>query len=254
MCAMVTIEEKDKCTMANTGAGICCPNIDNGGSDRETPHVPIVFPESTPPSIPSNPLSLLPRSFPVITLQDVQQAIEKAVQWLQRLDSTESELGRQQLFAKPQTQEDDHQNFFGNDAQSRQLNRDGEKMVQTAVELTKKFGFNELESRSALKTLSFANSLFADTCPKNIACQPNARYRTMDGSCNNQRNNDWGKAFTAFNRIVFPAYADGIDSPRTVGKSGKQLPSARQVSFTASPDIPNADKFLTNNVMQVYKI
>ena len=52
------------------------------------------------------------------------------------------------------------------------------------------------------------NTVIADSCPRPPVCG-DARYRTMDGSCNNLANRDWGKAAIAFQRIVAPDYSDG---------------------------------------------
>lgn len=40
-------------------------------------------------------------------------------------------------------------------------------------------------------------------------CDPNARYRTYDGSCNNLHHPLWGKSFRAVGRFLEPDYADG---------------------------------------------
>lgn len=197
-----------------------------------------------------NPVSFLPKGFPVITLKDVKAAIQRALGFLVNIDNTEREIADNNLFARPSSSENQHQAFFGNNSQSRQLNREGTKLVQTAVEIAKTFGINSEQAEGAFQSLSFANDLFAGECPSRARCG-RSFYRNIDGSCNNQRNPDWGKAFVPFNRIVFPAYQDGVDAPRTVGKSGTTLPSARQVSFTVAPDNSNPNKFLTLAVMQV---
>jgi len=36
-----------------------------------------------------------------------------------------------------------------------------------------------------------------------------ARYRSADGSCNNLKRPRWGRANTAYKRLLFPAYKDG---------------------------------------------
>ncbi|KAI1304599.1 Chorion peroxidase [Halotydeus destructor] len=244
-CPFVTfLSESDKCSLGPTqSVGICCPTINNGITSRDVPKRPkdaIVFPEVT---------SLLPSSFPVITLSDIQQAVKKAVDFLANMDSTENIIRQNQLFAKPKTRESTHQGFFGNNSQSIKLDRDGTKMVQTASQIAGKFKLNGAQADLAFKSLSLANSVFRDECPPRSRCRP-SKYRTPDGSCNNERNTDWGKSFTAFNRIAFPAYDDGIDTPRTSAKSGRPLPNARLVSFTVSPDRSNENKFLTMMVMQ----
>ena len=38
----------------------------------------------------------------------------------------------------------------------------------------------------------------------------NAKYRTIDGSCNNLEHLQWGQASTAFQRLLPPDYEDGM--------------------------------------------
>ncbi len=85
-------------------------------------------------------------------------------------------------------------------------------------------------------------------CIQELDCV-NAKYRTIDGSCNNLGKPLWGKSNTAFVRIVPPAYADGLSDPR-ISHSGGQLPSARVISVGAATDQNIEDKKLTLFVMQ----
>jgi hypothetical protein len=74
------------------------------------------------------------------------------------------------------------------------------------------------------------------------------RYRTADGTCNNPGEPAWGKSKTALNRLVLPAYADGIQSPR-VSVTGRDLPSARLVSTRLARDLDNPDSTYAVMVM-----
>ena len=58
------------------------------------------------------------------------------------------------------------------------------------------------------------------------------KYRSMDGSCNNLKETNYGRAFTPFFRILEAEYAPGtINGPR-LAKDGTDLPSARLLSTT----------------------
>ncbi|XP_052079366.1 peroxidase-like protein [Mytilus californianus] len=67
------------------------------------------------------------------------------------------------------------------------------------------------------------------------ACDADAKYRTIDGACNNLNNPECGKANTLFERCVdrngnkIFDYADGKGLPREA-KRGDKLPNARLVS------------------------
>ncbi|UYV81294.1 hypothetical protein LAZ67_20000679 [Cordylochernes scorpioides] len=72
------------------------------------------------------------------------------------------------------------------------------------------------------------------------SCRP-SRYRSADGSCNNLEFREWGRSFTALQRFLPPAYADGMSEPRIAQDRGP-MPSAREVSMMAVPDrdVPDA--------------
>ncbi|XP_022798435.1 peroxidasin homolog [Stylophora pistillata] len=56
-----------------------------------------------------------------------------------------------------------------------------------------------------------------------------ARFRTIDGTCNNVRRPLFGAAHTPFRRVQPADYEDKVSSPR-VAESGDKLPNARNVS------------------------
>lgn len=49
----------------------------------------------------------------------------------------------------------------------------------------------------------------ADRCFPKPKCDPNAPFRTIDGSCNNLNFPVWGQANTANTRIIDADYSDG---------------------------------------------
>lgn len=69
-------------------------------------------------------------------------------------------------------------------------------------------------------------------------CQSDAKFRTLDGSCNNLVSPMQGASMQPFRRILPPVYDDGFSSPRTKSVVGSEqvLPPAREVSrqFTDS--------------------
>lgn len=56
---------------------------------------------------------------------------------------------------------------------------------------------------------SVAQQNVADICLTSIPCNPRARYRSFDGSCNNLQQPGWGSVNTALVRLLPAAYQDG---------------------------------------------
>lgn len=69
-------------------------------------------------------------------------------------------------------------------------------------------------------------------CPflQNKECDPEEKFRSIDGSCNNLEIPLLGKSNTPYKRYMTPAYDDGLETARGLSKSGKALPSPRKVS------------------------
>ncbi|XP_063434372.1 peroxidase-like protein [Mytilus trossulus] len=65
---------------------------------------------------------------------------------------------------------------------------------------------------------------------RDIECDASAKYRTIDGSCNNLDHPNWGKSFTPFDRFLKPEFADGIQEPRKFGKLNVPLEGPREIS------------------------
>ena len=82
-------------------------------------------------------------------------------------------------------------------------------------------------------------NLESGTCPRSTSCT-SSRYRSADGSCNNERNGNLGKADTVLSRILAPQYFNGVDSPRR-SISGGDLPSPRLVSTRLAKDVDSTD-------------
>ncbi|KAI1708148.1 heme peroxidase domain-containing protein [Ditylenchus destructor] len=78
--------------------------------------------------------------------------------------------------------------------------------------------------------MSLHKSAVQTVCPVNLIvdCIP-GKYRTYSGHCNNVRNPLWGATYEPMQRLLHPAYADGVSTPR-VAQDGSALPSARAIS------------------------
>ncbi|XP_060585355.1 peroxidasin homolog pxn-1-like [Ruditapes philippinarum] len=92
---------------------------------------------------------------------------------------------------------------------------------------------NTLKEVSHGQVLNVFKKINGDTC--NVAeppeeCDPDVKYRSADGSCNNLRNPEWGMAGRSQERVVPNTYDDDLGTPRTVGINNAPLPNARTIS------------------------
>lgn len=108
---------------------------------------------------------------------------------------------------------------------------------------------NFLSSRSKRDEPSAIDTFFdSGWAPRSVceryfdrACEI-GKYRTIDGTCNRPR--QWGASLTPFRRVLPPDYADGIESPRRA-RSGRELPSAREVSLKIHKPSPSSNPSFT---------
>ncbi|CAH1777105.1 unnamed protein product [Owenia fusiformis] len=147
--------------------------------------------------------------------------------------------------------------FLGSTPYVKQLSLPASQQFYYMKTIKEKYRLTPLELTTTLKTMKSplkpnTNVLNGDDpmpkpkfgeCPfpEKYRCDRTAKFRTMDGSCNNLQHPLWGKSFTPFRRLLPADYADGIDVPRRT-KSGNALPSARRVSHAVhtDKDLPSA--------------
>lgn len=99
--------------------------------------------------------------------------------------------------------------------------------------------------------VSFKGSPFSKTCPVRPNCDFNARYRTLDGTCNHHVGREtWGASRTPMERLLPPAYEDGIWSARQKASDGSKLKEARTISRLMFPDVDRPHPYLNLMVMQ----
>ncbi|XP_025202646.1 peroxidase-like [Melanaphis sacchari] len=95
-----------------------------------------------------------------------------------------------------------------------------------------------------LNSAATINNDYFDKCAPQITCDAHAKYRTINGSCNNLQNPNWGAALTPFYRYMNPEFSDGISAFR-VQSDGSPLPNARNLTLTLFQDMSNScdDKY-----------
>lgn len=114
------------------------------------------------------------------------------------------------------------------------------------------FSLTQQQGAHGLRNLQVSNTVLAGNCPETPRCGPhlNSKYRTNDGSCNNQKNHAWGLTGTPMQRILPPTYDDGIMEGRIRGKDGSLLPNERRLVSNILVDVDNPDQQFTSSVMQ----
>ncbi|XP_309592.5 chorion peroxidase [Anopheles gambiae] len=107
--------------------------------------------------------------------------------------------------------------------------------------------------RLDLPEMTLDPALRRKRCLPPRSCDPHARYRSLDGSCNNPvpARSSWGAAGYPFERLLPPAYEDGVWAPRVHSSvSGRLLPSARDISVAVFPDVDRRDRKFNLLLMQ----
>nr|XP_018900796.1 PREDICTED: peroxidase-like isoform X2 [Bemisia tabaci] len=74
----------------------------------------------------------------------------------------------------------------------------------------------------------------------NLFCSDQYKYRSFDGSCNHRMHPGWGRANTAYRRLIAADYDDGIFTPRGLTR-GQEFPSARLLSTSLFYDEDRPD-------------
>ena len=102
-----------------------------------------------------------------------------------------------------------------------------DRISNAALGISQRIGtpFDSLQRISSLQTPP-------ELCPfKRVPeCDPNIRYRSLDGSCNNLQNRWWGKSEIPYKRYIAAEYSDGFQQPRMFSKSRRPLPNSRFIS------------------------
>ncbi|WKX97888.1 hypothetical protein Q1695_013522 [Nippostrongylus brasiliensis] len=110
---------------------------------------------------------------------------------------------------------------------------DRSKAAYASIAITKRLtllGLRERELRFGILPNQVSSSIGNCPIPTLEVCPP-TYYRSYSGLCNNVAEPEWGTSHTPLSRMLKPAYADGVSSPRE-SVSGRPLPPVRSLSLT----------------------
>jgi len=228
------------CDLGGGLRGICCPH---------TLILQRPVSNSVRPSCPSNiicrptaPVVVIPN----IRLADITEAANIAIRNIKQRQKFATALFKKGVFVKRKTAAFASQRFKQTNRFATQVGIDALTALETSQQLAAAFNLDKNQGTFALPKFSLKGSKIADTCPASPSrCIKNAKYRTIDGSCNNPENSSWGRSNTALQRLLPPDYEDGLESPRTTG-----LPSARVVSTATISSEGKENKKYTLMLMQ----
>lgn len=88
-------------------------------------------------------------------------------------------------------------------------------------------------------------------CPnvatQSLICDPNG-YEKLDGTCNNLNNPMLGTILSPYKRYLPPEYSDGINAPRVISITQRELPNPRFISRTLLFDMRQLENYFTHIV------
>lgn len=125
-----------------------------------------------------------------------------------------------------------------------------------STNITSDFNYKEILSPEHFDLIARLSGCMAHRTLRNCTDMCfHAKYRSIDGMCNNLQNPAWGASLTEFRRILKPIYENGFSTPigwnKDVRYYGHPKPSSRLVSTSLlSTETITPDDTITHMVMQ----
>jgi len=215
--------QSSPCSLGNGVQGVCCPHTLVLQSDLVSK--PADEKAGCPRNIicpPAPPVVVIPN----IRASDIQEAATVALNNIRQRQKFQESLFKRGVFVKKDTSAFAQQRFKQTNRFSSQQGIQALTALETSQQLRSQFKLDKDQGRFALPQFSLKGSKISNTCPvPPTRCIKDAKYRTIDGSCNNPDHPEWGKSNIQLQRLLPPEYEDGVESPRRTG-----LPSARSIS------------------------
>ena len=157
---------------------------------------------------------------------DIAEAATVALNNIRQRQKFQDALFNKGIIVKKKTSAFAQQRFKQTNRFSSQQGLQALTALETSQQLASAFKLDKDQGRFALPQFSLKGSKIADTCPvAPTRCIKDAKFRTVDGTCNNPDHPEWGQSNIQLRRLLPPEYEDGVGSPRVT-----DLPSPRSVS------------------------
>ncbi|CAL4113680.1 unnamed protein product [Meganyctiphanes norvegica] len=242
VCASQLDKIQQSCQLPGGGTGVCCPPVGGIGLRiGATGGRSSVLRQQRPPQGTSRNQNT----------NMINSACRKGINEVEKLSEIEKLLLRKGIILKRGTPASNHLRVFKTGPQTPEIHKNALTMAMASSQMRSDFQLSNCASTAQLQGFDVHNSILGNMCPVKPRCQnPNSKYRTADGSCNNIRNPDWGMSQTALRRLLPPKYEDCIRTPRVTSVTGSPLPLARTLSNNLLIDNNQPDQSFTLSVMQ----
>jgi len=227
--------QESPCVLNSGDAGICCPRFVDQNADTEG----IVNRPAPPTDIKT----------PEISDAQIDEAIS-----MSNAEQEENRVKEQDIISISEpvpsnSPESLHALLFPTSDAASAASEKAKVALGTTKEIAKTFNLTKNEVEFGLGLIDLNRTTLADSCSPQPPCTP-TKYRSMDGSCNNLQNRDWGKMATPYKRIIPPDYNDGVGEPRSLGKDGSPLPLPRVLTTSVFERGQAAYTQFTTMIMQ----
>jgi len=234
MCPQAELRSLPQCRFGNGNVGVCC-SVRRGASTANRR----MFTEPRV-NVPMRDVSR----------QELDHACRKGMSDINRIGQLEQDIMSNRRVVSESSPAHGHLKFFKLSGTARQNHRRARAVSQASVSMLNDLSLTKDQGMHSLRNIPVRNTLLSGNCPSAPRCNTNAKYRSVDGTCNNLRNPLLGRSETAFQRILPPQYDDGVSSPHQTGATGRPLPNERVVSSSVLVDRPDEDREFTSSVMQ----
>ncbi|KAK8751911.1 hypothetical protein OTU49_010990 [Cherax quadricarinatus] len=239
-CAPHLNEIQQSCDLGGGVAGVCCPvspaAIGAAGARVTTRGT---FPPAS-----------VSASLPSLESAMTRQSFTAGLNFANTINQIEQNLMQSSIVLQRFSPAGQHLRFFIIDDGARAMDRNAMAIIAASRQLVNDFSLTRNQASFGLRNMPVRGTSLESLCPQVPTCpNPNSKYRTADGSCNNLANPIWGKSNTPNQRILPPTYDDGVFEPRSRAVDGAPLPNARRISSNVLLDVNQPDESYTSSLM-----